>query len=287
MRLLSMGLLVAAIGLSGCASNLVKKPEINAVKRVAIASLFASNEVIFKHGNEKYDSWSWETKERVAKMAHQAFEEEIKKLGWEAVPSSKVVASAAYQAEFGGTEIKKDANLLEKGLAVVQNVQNRRYFTLPKMTPIEWNKDGNKDRGVATFDLANMSFKTEKTLPERLEKLANDLGVDAVILVEMDYCYGGGTSVMGNGEAYILGQGTMYGVDKRGDNVITLPAMQSRCATDKFAGKSGHSTTMIGGKLTFGDRTSNQDKLVTMFYEATKNTARSIVKELDKAINEG
>jgi hypothetical protein len=286
-HLFTVGFLAVAVGLSGCASKLVKTPEINAVKKVAIVSLFASNEVLFKHGTGKYDSWSWDTKERVAKMAHQAFEEEIKKLGWQMVPPSKVIASSVYQTEFGRTEARSGGNLLEKGLAVVQNVRNRRFFTIPKMTPIEWNKEDKNDRGVATLDLSNMSMNREKSLPERLEKLANDLGVDAVLLVEMDYCYGGGKSVAGNGEAYILGQATMYGVDKRGDNVITLPPIQNRCSRDRFAGKSARSTTMIGGSLTFGDQTTNQDKLVQMFYEATKSTARSVAKELHKAIREG
>lgn len=275
---------ISALILTSCAATkIVRKPEVNAVKKVAVVSLFAADEVIYKHGNEKYDTWSWETKERVAKMAHQAFSEELKKLGWESISVDRIVNSSVYKTEFGKTEAKKDANLLEKGAALAQQAANRQWFTVPNMTPIEWNKE-NTDRDVASFDLGSFSLKKEKALPERLKTVANDLGADASLVIQLDYCYGDGTSIAGNGEAYILGQASMYGVDKRGEMVIALPPIKNRCQTEEYAGKSAHSTSIVGGKLVFSDRT-NQDKLVTMFYEATKNTARSVAKALDKAIN--
>jgi hypothetical protein len=277
----SLALCVALITIS-CAT-IVKKPEVNAVRTVGIASLYASEDVIYKHGSGKFSGWSKETKERVAKMAHGAYETELKRLGWQVVPYQKVLASKTYKTEFGTTNVAGEKSLLEKGVALVNAIQHTKYFTLPGMMAIDWTRE-MENRNTASFDLSTFSVSQTKTLPQKLEALANELGVDAVVLLEMDYCYGEGTAVLGNGEAYMLAQSAMLAVDKRGVEVVKIPRWQDRCNTEKFGGKSAKSTTIVGKNLFLGEA-FGADKLVGMFQQATAASAHKVVGELDKAIN--
>lgn len=278
-------LILAAAALAGCTS-IVKKPEVNAVKKIAIATLYAPQEVIFKHGNSKADKWDKETRERIGKVTYEAFTQEFKKtLGWTILPYQTVLANKVYQAKFVPQEAAQDSSLLGKGLALAGKMAARisamNTFSIPGMTSIPWYKD--REQQATTFDLAQMKTVKNDTWPNKAEELAQSLGADGVIFLFMDYCYGDGISVAGNGEAYILGQAMLSLYDKNGVEVVKLPDIQNRCETKPYGGKSTHSAAITGGSFLLADK-FNKDSTVTMFQEAAAATASSVAREIDAAI---
>lgn len=280
-RFLFLPVLAVAVAFLPSCASIIKKPEINAVRTVAIASLFADENVVFKHGPGRHNQWQPATKERVAVAAHEAFREALKKIGWSVLPVEKVVGNELYQREFGRTDAGQDANLLQKGLAAAQRMHNAQFFTLPKMTPIRWDDRGNgPKRGTASIDIVDLSLRRQRTMPEKLEALSAALGVDAVLLVEMDYCYGDGISVAGNGEAYILAQARLYAVNQRGQEIVTMP-LPKRCETRPYGGKSLGSTGIMGGNLIWGDA-HQTEKMIGLFEQATRAAAKSVATELDR-----
>jgi hypothetical protein len=274
-----------AAALVSCTS-IVKKPEVNAVKKIAIATLYAPQEVLYKHGNSKADKWDKETRERIGKVTYEAFTQEFKKtLGWTILPYQTVLSNKVYQAKFVPQEAPKDSSLLGKGLALAGKLVARQSalstFSIPGMTPIPWYQDG--DQQETTFDLMQMKTVKNDTWPNKAEELAQSLGADGVIFLFMDYCYGDGVSVAGNGEAYILGQAMLSLYDKNGVEVVKLPNIENRCQTAPYGGKSTHSAAIVGGSFLLADK-FNKDSTVTMFQEAAVATASSVAKEIDAAI---
>ena len=110
--------------------------------------------------------------------------------------------------------------------------------------------------------------------------MAKKLGVDAVVLIQLDYCYGGGTfSLLGTGQAVMSAASSIKAVNQKGDMVVNMPAIP-RC--DGKRGESETSAVMINGNLQF--TTSAKDKFRKMFIEATRASAAMTVEEIRKAI---
>ena len=59
--------------------------------------------------------------------------------------------------------------------------------------------------------------------------LAKELGVDAVVLIGMDYCYTGATAVLGNGTAKMTAGSWVKAVNPDRQIVVDMPMLEKRC----------------------------------------------------------
>ena len=154
----------------------------------------------------------------------------------------------------------------------MQNVYRRQYFTPAGMWPIQL---GDKEANTHYYgDAAKSNPK------QRLADMAKKLGVDAVIVVQLDYCYDGGMlSMLGTGEAVMTAASAVKAVDRNGDVIINMPS-PPMCDGDR--GKSDTSAVMIKGNLEFTHLGKNRFK--KMFIEATRASAKMTVAKIEKAM---
>ncbi len=270
-------LLALSFLFSGC-SSIVRKPEINGVKTVAIVSLAANEMVPWTGGRGRIEGWSLETRQRVATQAYKAYTKEFNRLGWKVLSMDKVVANPEYKKNFGPVVAKADDNFLAKAASTLSKIAASKPFTPPGLYAIEWNPD---NRQTASFSLSDFSFKTEKDIPTKLAELAKSLNVDAVVLTYLDYCYTGATAVLGNGTAKMTAGAWVKAVNPDKVVVVDMPAIEKRCDGDR--GESDKTVAMIGGSLALGKAFAS-DTLVTMFQEATAQVATKNVAAIDVAM---
>lgn len=263
--------------LTAC-SSIVRRPEINGVKRVAIVSLSANEMVPWTGGSGRLEGWSQETRTRVATLAYKAYASEFKRLGWNVIPMETVASNAEYKKVFGPLQAKSDDNILAKAASVISKVQASKPFTPPGIHAIQWNA---KEGQTASFSFSDFSLKTEKDVPTKLAELAKTLHVDAVVLTYLDYCYTGATAVLGNGTAKMTAGAWVKAVNPDKVVVVDMPALEKRCDGDR--GESDKTVAMVGGSLAFGKTFAN-DTIVTMFQESTKQIAAMNVAAIDTAM---
>lgn len=269
-------ILSLALLFTNCAS-IVRKPEINGVKTVAIVSLSANEMVPWTGGRGRIENWPLESKQRVANLAYKAYSQEFKRLGWNVVPISKVTALAEYRQEFGPLEAKADDNFLTKTVSALGQVAASKPFTPPGLYAIPWEAPQER-RKPASFSI---SFKSEKDVKTKLAELAHKLNVDAVVLAYLDYCYTGSTAVLGNGTAKMTAGGWVKAVNPDKVVVVDMPAIEKRC--DGERGESEKTVAMVGGSIAFGKAFAG-DTLVSMFQEATQRVAARNVALIDEAM---
>lgn len=161
---------------------------------------------------------------------------------------------------------------LQKLGSLFKNVYRRQFFTPAGMLPVPLD-----DKTVNTRYYGDAAQDNPKA---RLGRMAGKLGVDAVVLVEMDYCYGGGTfSLLGSGQAVMTAGSSVKAVDRNGEVVVNMPAV-ARC--DGKRGKSETSAVMVNGNLQFTH--SARDRFRKMFTEATRESAAMTVAEIRRAM---
>lgn len=283
-RLISLTILAGLF--TGCAS-IVKKPEINGVRKVAIVSLYADQMIPWTGGTGRVDYFDLETKNRVALQAYKSFANEFKRLKWEVVPMERVTTNAYYKKQFGPQEANKDSNVLAKAANVLGTITNEGYFTATGLFPVDFIKEESKkdqDRGIASLDLASFKIQSKPDFKTQLGELARDLGVDAVVVAQLDYCYTGATAVLGNGTAKFTAGTTLraYNGDKQA--VVSLPAPKKRCES-KYLGESSKTVAMVGGSISLA-KAFDRDAIVTALSEASANSAKVVVAQIDAAILE-
>ena len=95
--------LISAIVLAhltiGC-SSIVKKPDIQEVKKVAILSIFANDMVPEKKGRGFVKGWKDDFKMEVAEEFQRVHAAHLRKMGWKVLESEKVLSSKAYREKF-------------------------------------------------------------------------------------------------------------------------------------------------------------------------------------------
>lgn len=111
---------------------------------------------------------------------------------------NKITSNEYYKKNFAPIDTEKDTSALAKVGNFIENLHNSKYFAPKGLYPVEWPKDEKKK-----ITSMSLSFKVEKhrDLKEDMAELAKDLNVDAVVIVELDYCYTGATAILGNGTA--------------------------------------------------------------------------------------
>ena len=261
--------LMLCLQLGGCFTSIVKKPEIDQVKRVAILSLYADQKVPSDKGTGIVKDWDDKVRLQVADDALNTYRKALSTLGWQVVNPQKVLESREYQQAFKVSDNKT----VSKVASFLQNVYQQQFFTPPGMLPIvlsdevantRYYGDAKQDNPVAT--LAGMAKK---------------LNVDAVVLVQMDYCYTGGTfSLLGSGQAVMSAGASVKAINQKGDVVVNMPTVP-RC--DGKRGESKTSAIMLAGNLQF--TRADKDRFRKMFIEATRESAMITVGELQKAMS--
>lgn len=262
-------ILVSCSLLAGCFASIVKKPEIDNVKRVAILSLYADQKVPETKGRGVVTNWDDKVRLQVAEDALVTYQRALAQIGWRVVSPQKVLASPEYQQAFKVSDNKK----VNKFASFLKNAYQQQFFTPAGMLPIvisdqeantRYYGDANQNNPVAT-----------------LGRMAKKLKVDAVVLVQMDYCYGGGTfSLLGSGQAVMTAGASIKAVNPDGVLVVNMPNVP-RC--DGKRGESKTSAVMLNGNLQFTYTAKNRFR--KMFIEATRESAKITVGELKEAMS--
>lgn len=262
----------------GC-SSFVKTPEVHEIKKIAILSVFASDRVVEMKGRGSVQNWDQTFKMQVAEDALKTYQANFGKLGWSVVNPQKVLASAAYKKAFNpsvaavdtGNETANKAINFLGGIArtIAEEKQKADYFTPAGMYPIHIaDKTGNCYGNACPPDPGST-----------LADLAKGLGVDAVAVVQVDYCYEGGTftSLGGAGEAFMTAATSIKVVNKKGDLVVNMPNL-SMCDKSPNRAPSINSMLMNGGNLVFAF--SSKEKIRALFKQSTLTSAKLAIEQI-------
>ncbi|MCM2322650.1 MAG: hypothetical protein NDJ90_05265 [Oligoflexia bacterium] len=282
----ALGFQLALVSLSlvlvtGCAS-IVRKPEINGVKKVAIVSVVADEMVPWTGGQGRIENFGVQTKQRVALQAYKSFAQEFGRLKWEPIALDAVASNDYYKKEFGPQQADSKSNVLAKTASVLGKLHNARYFTPAGLFPILWPSKEDAKAG-AKFDFAALKIEAKKDFYGQMADLAKALGVDAVVLVGVDYCYTGATAVLGNGTAKMTAGTWVKAVNPDKQIVVDMPPPEKRCGGDR--GESDKTVAMVGGSIGLGKAFAT-DTLVTAFAEASQRSAKLTVDKIIKAMQE-
>lgn len=272
---------------SSCSSlrpSIVKKPEIQNVKKVAIISVTAPQRVPHKSGRGEVKGWDKSNSRAISDQIYSAYVAEFKKLGWEIVPAAQLGALPAYQENFA-PKLSKANNGFANTLNKLSSMDAENMYLSPTgLFPVVWAEEG-KNRGTARLDLANLSLEKDKALKTKMQEVASKAGADAAVLVQADYCYDDGSvwvgrANSGSGSAVLTGASAVYAVTPKGVEVIKMARIPASCGGQHRA-VSDSSTPMAKGYLLFGS-----DKIQKMFSEVAQKCAADNVKQIQNAIKD-
>jgi len=276
----SLGLYLIAISiltLMGC-SSIVKKPNINKVKTAAIISIYANSDVREANGGGNVKGWSDDLKQQVSLGFYDAYVDSFgKSLGWEMQSADELIESEEYKNMFR-PEFKTKNKTLNKIGGFMNKLadmsEKNSYFTPGNMHPIE----------ISHGNMKTVSYHNagRKDVNKTLAAMAGKLGVDAVVVVQMDYCYEPTTlSLRGLSKAHMTAASTIRAVDKKGNMIVNMGDLKS-CAKRKNRGKSKQGYGLLGGNIVVALK--DQKELEQMFMEATNDNIRLTMKQLKKAM---
>jgi hypothetical protein len=266
--------LLACAALAGCAS-IVKKPDIDKVAKVAVLSVYANETVPESSGRGVVTGWDNSFRMEVAENALAISETYVGKLGWHVVPANTIVSSRDYQDAFT-VKANSGNEKLDAAASAVGNFMMRQrmtnFFTPPGMHPIVLKAENTNSKCYGN--------NCPEDPREKLAAIANKMGVDAVVIVGIDYCYGGGTwSLAGTGEAKMTAASWIRAVSKEGQTIIDMHD-QERCKGDTRA-ESENSMFMHQGNLVF--LSASKDKMKAMFAQATEGSIKKSIDTIQKA----
>ena len=265
-------LAVLSLLAAGCGS-IVLRPQVHQVKSAAVVSLYANARVPAKGGGGIVRDWPEQMRTQVAEDALLAWGEELERLGWRLVPGDRVIQSAAYQDTFradGANQSGWRAALVSYSKWLARG----QYFAPAGMMPVVFT-DG--DARTGRFAAGRQADERRKALAS----LAERLDVDAVVIVQVDYCYQAGMfSLLGTGQAVMTAASSVKAVNRRGEVVVNMPQLQ-RCEQRDRA-KSSTSAAMLQGDLLF--QHLGQDRFRSMFMEATRGSAEKTRMRLEREL---
>jgi len=188
-----------------------------------------------------------------------------------------VLKSKSYRETFMPKEVDKES-ALGKFTSFIQEMQAARYFTPKGMYPILFS-----DQQSNTNYYGDESRNPKKVVG----KIAKDLKVDIVMMIQIDYCYEGGTftSIGGSGAAKMTASASIKAIDKNGEMIINMP--QRKLCGDKGRVESERSTPMIGGNLILGKkfvRNWGKGPLGEMIVDVTEKSADKSLAEIKEAM---
>jgi hypothetical protein len=234
-------LAVAPFLFASCAS-IVRHPEVDGVKKIAIVSLYSNQEInkvgggasnggglafLSKAANGKdNDDSDSNNRTRMAKYALERYTAALSKVpGWVVVSTGTVVASNTYK-KLG--EAQTENRTLASVVSVVTRFKKAKYSTPPKMWAIDLSKH-DADREA------------------KLVELSKSLGVDAVAVIDLDLAYQAGMmSIGGTGAAHASVASSTKVLNKDGKFAVKFPESQTGKRFD-----SDTSMAMLGGQIHF------------------------------------
>lgn len=258
-------------------TSIVMKPEVHSVKKVAILSVYANDKVSEKKGRGFVKGWKPEFKMQVAEDILQTHSNKLTELGFKVVDSQEILASDAYKKAFEVKPVTKNETV-NRAVAFIGNLakdaHRARFFAPSGMHPIVFQEDNSNCYGNAC----------ETPPQEKLAEFAKKLNVDAVAVVQVDFCYEGGTftSLGGAGEAFMTAATSVKMVNRSGDVVVNMPIVPMCGKADNRA-ESKNSMLMNGGDLVF--ISASASKLRNMFSQSSKQSAELAYAEISKAMN--
>lgn len=264
--------LISAIAMTGCVStSMVKKPEIDMVKTIAVVSIYSNTGIKNTRGesetakvagmanmfglagnNTKNDSGSKAGKlidfggTRLVEHARQEIERELTRVkGWKIIDSSQFIDNAAYQkfATSMDDQVREEQGVMYK-------LNGPAFVVVPRMAPMP---HGLKEEKRAAL----------------LKQLAADLGVDAVAVLKLEMAYSPSTSIGGNGTASAAISSNLQIVNKNGETAVLGSLREIR---------SADTVGMMGGSILFSEKTE------TIFKQAISKTAEIYSDKINKEI---
>lgn len=271
-------LIVTLILASGC-SSIVKKPDVNKVKTAAIISIYANSDVKESKGGGSVSAWNSELKRDVSLSFHDEYVDSFgNNLGWQMVSADKLMESDEYKNMF-----RMNTNSKSKAMNKLGGIMNKladmnekySYFSPEKMHPIQ----------LSSQNLNSVSYRNGKRVDVKssLANMAKQLDVDAVIVVQMDYCYEPNSVSMLKGftKGHMTAASTIRAVDQKGNMVVNMGDL-NQCAQTKNRGKSKQGLGLLGGNIAVALK--DKEVLEKMFMEATRENIKLTMSQLKKAM---
>jgi hypothetical protein len=294
-----------AFCLFGCATIEVKKPEINAVKKIAIVSVtsnFHIHDVEEKQQAQsdsdlatlgmslvdalKKDANGGTVKAQVQIVTHGAADlsSMLSQLqGWSLVPIGDVVANPAYAASFGTkSEESNVAGAIENALSAAATSD----WVVPQgMATIAYESVVPANGGSMTIHIVNgknVGSEVDQTRAA-LGKLCSDLGVDAVIVAQVKLSYKktflsslSGSSLFGvvRGTAKPVVETDIAAIDANGKLI-----MNSKPAWKVFEGDGA--PMMVDSKVNLND---DKGECIAKYNATVDTSVKALQVEIAKAL---
>ncbi len=267
----AMGIIVAA-SLAACGTPpILIKPHSDQVKKVALVNVYANRGVRSFDGASKMAGLtalaSMVTKKegkdegeidfggtRLVKYGVATFDDEFAKIeGWDVVPSDQVLASKAYQ-DF----VKRADDLFPND--AMRKLNQLSYLTPDKMVYLVGEGREGKSKQMLT-------------------QLAQELGVDAVAVMEMDVAYTASTSVGGTGTASAYAGVSLLMVNRYGDYAIRLPKVMNAKNHSMYRKRSDDTTAMVAGEILYNSSVEQ------LFQDSIRKSLLSMRDKIDGELN--
>jgi len=236
------------------------KPAANKVKKITLVSVTANRGVRNLKGQSKMEALTsvfsmvrsktkGKDKEKkkdeifdfggnnLVNFAAETFNYEFAQIkGWQLVPSDDILGTDAYQKFRRNMKKFADSLLGEGGASKALSVL---------MDAGSISADGMP---AAPYDGRAGDEK------QMLTELAQDLGVDAVVVLEVDMAYAASTAIGGTGTAAgAVGIG-MVVVNKFGDYVINTPNMRGQKDFTGYRVRSDNTVAMVAGNIIYSSK---------------------------------
>ncbi|MEK6750318.1 MAG: hypothetical protein AABY83_14130 [Pseudomonadota bacterium] len=242
-RITTVALFGALLSACGTPSVLIK-PQADKIEKIALVHVYANRGVRSLEGQSKLGALtalasmasSSEKKggvdfggARLTSYAVDTFNDEFAKVGkWKIVKTAEIVNSKAYH-EFA----KRNQEALPKNEAV------KALIATGTVMPDQMQYLPGEGR--------------DQNSKQALTQLAQELGVDAVAVLEMDVAYTPSTSIGGTGTASAAVGVSLAVVTKYGDYAVKLPKVQGASKNDynPYRQRSDGTTAMIAGEIAY------------------------------------
>jgi hypothetical protein len=234
--------LLFSIAVAGNCASMVNKERAKQVKKIAIVTATANSGPYQRGGGSSLTQMAAVVSNatgsdalgdfggnRLVTRAYKGISSRIPGWGWQVIAEKEVLKKPAYE------EFKKALKEAE-----IDNELLRKLANSGQQVPTGFPNYNSKSHG------------TNEKVKAALNKLAKDLGVDAIAFVDLDIYYGASFAIGGTGVAKAKASLSLNVQDQQGEWIIR---MQPAAQTEYFSGDSDGSTALVGGNIPFTDGT--------------------------------
>lgn len=279
--------------LAGCATYILKKPEVMSVKKLAIVSIYANKAIYNVKAPTTADTDLLSAvlkteaggQERAARQqalsyGYQVFAERLNEIGsWDVLPPDRIINNEKYQELTSpgdeGTFMGKLINAFAKfGMGQWDTPEGIIYIPIESVV----------ERGSKTVYLGKDKKSPEEEAREKLASLAQELGVDAVAILKLDVAYEFPkikfTGPFGKSNAKANVTYDMVAVSKEGGIVIDTKGDAGRF-------KSPNNVAMVDSKTQKGGYYHSKGKTVEQVNLALQEAAADLKERIEKELEKG